>query len=127
MVSPDVVRALSVPLMFDYLATSLDGPRADGRHIVVNWSIADTGERYALNLQHGALTYLEDWHNPSADVTVTLDKGALGTLVTGQIPVGDALASGTLGVEGVPALLEQLFDLIDTRKATFALIEPCKS
>ncbi|MFV0298088.1 MAG: alkyl sulfatase dimerization domain-containing protein [Hyphomicrobiaceae bacterium] len=126
MVSPDVVRALTAALMFDYMATNLDGPRADGKHVVVNWSLTDTGERYALNLQNAALTCIEDWHNPQAHVAVALDKSALGALVTGQLTVDEAQSSGRIAIEGPRAVLEDLFALVDRTTSTFALIEPRK-
>src|SRR5678815_2654841 len=61
-VSPDVVRAMSLDLFFDYLAVRLDGPRAEGRRLSINWVIADTGQRYALTLENCALTYLAERH-----------------------------------------------------------------
>jgi len=36
-VSPDVVRAMSLDLFFDYLGVRLDGDKAEGRRLVVNW------------------------------------------------------------------------------------------
>ena len=56
-VSPDIVRAMSLDLFFDYLAVRLDADRAEGKSLTVNWVLPDTGERYALTLEHGALTY----------------------------------------------------------------------
>src|SRR6185503_1031978 len=56
-VSPDLVRAMSLDLFFDYLAVRLDAERAEGKSLTVNWVLPDTGERYALTLEHCALTY----------------------------------------------------------------------
>jgi alkyl sulfatase BDS1-like metallo-beta-lactamase superfamily hydrolase len=124
MVSHDVVAALSPGLMLDYLATSLDAGRAGDRHIVVNWRIGDTGERFALNLQHGAVTWLGDWENPQATATVTLDKAALGGIVTGRAGLDELEAKGAVRLVGDKGAVAELLGLVDTSRATFALIEP---
>ena len=59
---PDIVRALSLDLFFDFLGVRLNGEKAEGKTIVVNWAFPDTGQRYALTLQNCALTYLADRH-----------------------------------------------------------------
>jgi alkyl sulfatase BDS1-like metallo-beta-lactamase superfamily hydrolase len=50
--APDVASALSVGMFFDVLGTRLNGPKAEGKKIVVNWTFSDTGERYTLNLEN---------------------------------------------------------------------------
>ena len=57
-VSPDLVRAMSLDLFFDYLAVRLDGEKAEGQRFVLNWLFPDLGRRYVLTLQNCALTYL---------------------------------------------------------------------
>ena len=71
---PDIVRGLSLDLFFDFLGVRLNGAKAEGKTIVVNWEFADTAQRYALTLQNCALTYLADRHAEAADATVTLDR-----------------------------------------------------
>ena len=65
------MRGLSLDLFFDFLGVRLNGEKAEGKTIVVNWEFPDTGQRYALTLQNCALTYLADRHAAEADCTVT--------------------------------------------------------
>ena len=39
--SPDLVRAMSLDLFFDYLAVRLNGEKAEGQRFVLNWLFPD--------------------------------------------------------------------------------------
>ncbi len=113
-VSPDVVKALTVPLLFDYLGMRLNGPKADGKRIVINWTFPDISERHALTLENSALTYVADKHADLADATVTLDRSVFSQIVMGRISLTEALAQRLLAVDGMEARLMELFDLLDS-------------
>jgi len=76
-----MINTLTAPLFFDYLAVRLNGPKAEGKHIVINWAFPDVSEHYVLNLQNCALTYLADRTAADVQVTVTLDRPVLSQLV----------------------------------------------
>ncbi|MEZ5852045.1 MAG: alkyl sulfatase dimerization domain-containing protein [Hyphomicrobiaceae bacterium] len=123
-VSPDVVKALTVPLFFDYLGVRLNGPKAEGRRIVINWSISDVGERYSLNLENAALTYLADNHADAADATVTLDRPVLSQLLMGRVTLEDAVARGLIMIDGDPGKVTELFALLDEFRLMFPIVLP---
>ena len=54
--APDVIRALTLDMFFDYLGVRLNGDKAQGKTIVLNWRFTDTGQDYVLNLENSALT-----------------------------------------------------------------------
>jgi len=39
------VRAMSLDLFFDYLGVRLNGEKAEGRRLVLNWVFSDLGRR----------------------------------------------------------------------------------
>ena len=123
-VSPDVVRAMSLDLFFDYLGVRLNGERAESRRLVINWVFADLGRRYVLNLENCALTYLADRRSDAADATVTLDRAVLNRLVLREMPFADAVERGLVRVEGDPAKVVELFGLLDDFTLMFAVVEP---
>ncbi len=123
-VSADVVRAMSLDLFFDYLAVRLDGARAEGRRLSVNWVIADTGQRYALNLENCALTYLADRHAEGAAATVTLERAVLDRIVLREARFADAVRDGAARVEGDAAGVAGLFELFDDFALMFPVVEP---
>ncbi len=123
-VSPDVVNALTVPLFFDYLGVRLNGPKAAGKHMVINWRFPDIAERYELTLENCALTYLDDRSAPHAQVTVTLDRPVLSQLLLRHVTLVDAIGRGMITLEGDASKLSELFELIDEFHFLFEILEP---
>ena len=126
-VSPDVVRAMSLDLFFDYLAVRLDGRRAEGRRLVIDWVFADLGQRYALNLENCALTYLADRRSERPDATVTLERAVLTRLLLRELAVPDAVAKGLITIDGDASAVADLFGLLDDFTLMFEVIEPKRS
>ena len=54
----ETLAALRTEQLWDVLGVRLNGPKAEGKHIVLNWSFTDTGETFVLNLENCALTYI---------------------------------------------------------------------
>jgi len=123
-VSPDVIRAMSLDLFFDYLGVRLDGERADGRRLVVNWQFADLGRQYVLTRDHSALTYLADRRSETADATVTLERAVLDRLVLRELTFDDALARQLATIDGDAAKVVELFSLFDDFALMFEVVEP---
>jgi alkyl sulfatase BDS1-like metallo-beta-lactamase superfamily hydrolase len=123
-VSPDVVRAMPLDLFFDYLAVRLDGERAQGRAMTINWILTDTDERYTLTLARSALTYRAGRQRADAAATVRLTRPVLDRLVLRELTLDAALAAGTIVVEGERARLAELFDLLDDFALMFPVVEP---
>jgi alkyl sulfatase BDS1-like metallo-beta-lactamase superfamily hydrolase len=69
-VSAEMLHAMPIALVFDYLGTRVDGPRAGTTNIVINWRFTDTGESLASTLEHGALTAIIGKTAPNAVTSV---------------------------------------------------------
>ena len=67
--SPDLVRAMSVTLFFDYLAVRLNGARAGDRRLSIVCVFPDLEETWTLLLRHGALSHRR---GPVADADATI-------------------------------------------------------
>jgi alkyl sulfatase BDS1-like metallo-beta-lactamase superfamily hydrolase len=120
----DIVRALSLDLLFDLIGVRLDGEKAQGKRIVINWELPDTGQRHALTLQNSALTHLAGRHAADADCTVRLDRATLNRIVLRELPLPEALAHGLVAVAGDGAKLGELLGLLDDFSIGFAVVEP---
>jgi len=123
-VSPDVLRAMSVEHIFDLLGVRLNGEKAEGRRIVLNWVFEDLARTYVLNLENCALTYLAGRRSDRADATVTLDRATLDRVLQGELPIPEAVQSGRLRIDGDPSRLTELFGLFDTFNLMFDVVEP---
>lgn len=122
----DVIRGLTLDLFFDYVGMRLNGDKAEGKSIVVNWTFPDIGERYVLTLENCALTYLADRHADKADAHVTLDRKLLNRIILGELALPDAIAQGLATVEGDAGKVAELFGLLDEFAVGFEILEPLK-
>jgi alkyl sulfatase BDS1-like metallo-beta-lactamase superfamily hydrolase len=124
LVSADVVTALTVPQMFDYLAVRIDPAKAEGQRFVIDWDLPDVGERIALTLDNCALTYVDDHEARDAHVTVTIAKPALAALLLGKTSLSQAVIAGHAHMLGDGSCLDRLLAMVDTFDPAFAVVEP---
>jgi alkyl sulfatase BDS1-like metallo-beta-lactamase superfamily hydrolase len=122
--SPDTIRALSIENIFDLLGVRLNGPKAEGKHIVMNWNFSDSGKNYLLNLENSALTYSADRSAPNPDASLTLTRDTLNAIMTQQLTPQQAIQNGQLKIEGNPQAFGGLLGLMDTFSPNFEVILP---
>jgi alkyl sulfatase BDS1-like metallo-beta-lactamase superfamily hydrolase len=123
----DIVRGLSLDLFFDFLGVRLNGEKAEGKSIVVNWEFPDTRERYTLTLQNCALTYLAGRHAPGPDCSVTLDRTTLNRIILRELALPEALSQGLVKIAGDSAKVAELFALLDDFSMGFEVVEPLRT
>ena len=75
--APDIIRSLPLDMYFDFMAVRLNGDKAAGKTIVLNWRFTDTKQDYVLNLENSALTCVPDMQADNADATLTLTRATL--------------------------------------------------
>ena len=122
--SPDIVRSLPLDMYFDFMGVRLNGEKAAGKTIVLNWRFTDTKQDYVLNLDNSALTYVEDSQADEADATVTLTRATLDEISMRTATFESALQSGQISVTGKREKLVELLEMLDTFPLQFAVVEP---
>jgi alkyl sulfatase BDS1-like metallo-beta-lactamase superfamily hydrolase len=122
--SPDVLTALTIPMFFDYMGVRLNGPKADGKVIVINWDFTDVGEKYVLNLENSALTYMPNKQAPNADATFTLTRAALDAITLGTTTFEKEIIAGNIKIQGNGKKLGELMSLLDDFKGGFNIVTP---
>ncbi len=122
--SPDIVRSLPLDMYFDFMGVRLNGDKAAGKTIVLNWRFTDTKQDYVLNLDNSALTYVEDSQADEADATVTLTRATLDEISMRTTTFESALQSGQISVTGAREKLVELLAMLDTFPLQFAVVEP---
>lgn len=122
--SPDLVRALTVPHFFDYLAVRLNADKAAGKAFVLNWSFPDLQQRYAMTLRNSALTWLPDTQAPQPTASISLDKSTLDRISLKQLSLQDAVRDGSVRISGDATAVSSLFAMLDTFDADFSIVTP---
>jgi len=120
---PDVLRAMPLDMIFDYMALRLNGPKADGKKISVNWNFTDTGEKYLLTLEDSVLIHFAGRQSNSADATITLKRATLNEVFSGQAKLAGKLASGEIKIKGSKLKVIKLMSMLDTFDPNFKIME----
>ncbi|CAN7669232.1 putative alkyl/aryl-sulfatase YjcS [compost metagenome] len=121
--SPDTAQAMPPEMLFDYMAVRLNGPKAAGKHLVLNVDLTDLKRQYALEVKNGVLNHFPK-AMPKADASLKLSKSVLERLQRKELTVEQAVASGDLVLSGRRAALEQLLAMLDTFPSWFKVVTP---
>jgi alkyl sulfatase BDS1-like metallo-beta-lactamase superfamily hydrolase len=120
----ETLAALRTEQLWDVLGVRLNGPKAEGKHIVVNWSFTDTNETFVLNLENSALTYSEGVQSEKADASFTLTRALLDEVIAKQTSFPEAVAAGKVKFTGNAMKLAELMGLMDEFPRMFEIVEP---
>src|ERR1700748_2123714 len=120
----ETLAALRTEQLWDVLGVRLNGPKAEGKHIVLNWSFIDTGETFVLNLENSALTYTESVQSEKADASFTLTRALLDEVIARQTNFPEAVAAGKVKFTGNAMKLAELMGLMDEFPRMFEIVEP---
>src|SRR5260370_38575582 len=120
----ETLAALRTEQLWDVLGVRLNGPKAEGKHIVLNWSFTDTNESFVLTPENCTLTYTEGAQAPAADASFTLARGTLDEVIAKQTSFPEAVASGKIKFSGNAMRLAELMALMDEFPRMFEIVEP---
>jgi len=123
----ETLAALRTEQLWDVLGIRLNGPKAEGKRIVLNWSFSDTGESFVLNLENSALTYTEGVQADNAGASFTLARSTLDEVIAKQTGFREAIDAEKVKVSGDPAKLTELMSLMDEFPRMFEIVEPKRS
>jgi alkyl sulfatase BDS1-like metallo-beta-lactamase superfamily hydrolase len=121
---PDSVKAMTLELLFNYLGVKLNGPKAAGKKITLNFVFTDTGEKAMLELVNGSLNHLLDRTAANPDATITLTRTSLDRVLLGETTLLAEAEGDEITVEPDVAPLTELLGLLDEFKIWFNVIEP---
>ena len=120
----ETLAALRTGQLWDVLGVRLNGPKAEGKHIVLNWNFTDTRESFVLTLENCALTYLEGVQASTADASFTLPRSILDEVIAKQTSFPEAVGAGKIKFTGNPMRLAELMGLMDEFPRMFEIVEP---
>jgi alkyl sulfatase BDS1-like metallo-beta-lactamase superfamily hydrolase len=110
--------------LWDVLGVRLNGPKAEGKHIVLNWRFTDTRETFVLTLENCALTFAAGVQAATADASFTLPRDVLDEVIAKQTTFPEAVTSGKIKFTGDPVRLGELMALMDEFPRMFEIVEP---
>jgi alkyl sulfatase BDS1-like metallo-beta-lactamase superfamily hydrolase len=121
---PDAINAMSLDLLFDYVAMRLNGPKAEGKKLNINLNFTDVNGKYALALENGALNHSPGKQMDDADVSLTTTRKAFTRILMGGMSLDEAMSSGQLTVQGRKEAFMELVSLLDRFEFWFNIVTP---
>jgi alkyl sulfatase BDS1-like metallo-beta-lactamase superfamily hydrolase len=123
-ISPETLAALSISQLFDTLAIRLNGPRAIGRTITINWTLSDSNSPFTTTLENATLNHIMGRHAAHSDAAIVLTRVELNDLIASRQPLLEALAAFRGTITGSAEKISELFSLIDQNTRMFEIVEP---
>nr|WP_322032053.1 alkyl sulfatase dimerization domain-containing protein [Paraburkholderia sp. J76] len=122
--SPDTIRAMTPEMALEFLSMHIDGDKADGKKISVNWIFPDLHKEYAVHLENSVLIYNEGKQDPSPDVTLTMPKSSLDNIMLHQTNLDKEVQAGRAKVDGDRGKISELLSLTDSFNPLFPIVTP---
>jgi alkyl sulfatase BDS1-like metallo-beta-lactamase superfamily hydrolase len=122
-----MLSALKTDQLWDLFGVRLNGPKAEGKHLVLNWTFTDTKETFTLTLENCALTYLAGALSPQADASFTLPRSVLDLVVSKKTTFPESVKAGNIVAAGDATKLGELMSLMDEFPRMFEIVEPKRS
>ncbi len=120
----DVVRTLSLDTFFDLLAVRVDGPRADGKRIAVNWVFSGPEEQYAVTLENGVLNHRRGRLHADPDATVYLSREVFDAIATKQATFLGRILAGDIRIEGGTMNFLEMMSCLEELDPRFNIVTP---
>jgi alkyl sulfatase BDS1-like metallo-beta-lactamase superfamily hydrolase len=105
---PDLIRSMSTQLALEFLGILVDSTKTEGMKFVVNLLTPDNGEKFVVEMSNGALTTLAGAQADKADLTVTVNRSDLESIVIAKDSVEQLIQSGKMKLQGDPKPLGQI-------------------
>tara|TARA_R110001592_G_scaffold23259_4_gene91362 strand:+ start:4401 stop:6401 length:2001 start_codon:yes stop_codon:yes gene_type:complete len=109
---------------FNVMAAQLNGPKADGMEMTINFVFTDLGETHVLTLKNSVLHHRQAEADPDANATLNISHDLFLDLALGQGDMKDLLFSDELSIDGSKIDLARFFALQDKLKGVFSIVTP---
>jgi alkyl sulfatase BDS1-like metallo-beta-lactamase superfamily hydrolase len=119
---PDVVRAMTTGLFLDFLGVRVDSTKAEGMKFVINLDMPDIKEQYLVEMSNATLTNIKGRLAKNPDLTMTLNRSDLDTMMTGQANLDGLVSSGKVKLAGNPKVLADLRSVLVQFNPAFQLM-----
>jgi alkyl sulfatase BDS1-like metallo-beta-lactamase superfamily hydrolase len=121
---PDMVRGMSLGMIFDFIAVRLDHRKVDGLNLGIQVDFTDTKDTYALELSNSVLNNTQGRRLAQPQVTLSLSQPAFFKMLLGGVPLPQLVGAGEAKVTGDPAALAAVFTNLDTFTPLFPIVTP---
>lgn len=118
----DMINAMPMESILDFLAIHLNGPRAENEQIIFNLKLPDIKEQYVIQIKNGVLNYFKSKTKPTADFTLLINRNNVRFLFSKDIK--NLCETNKLQVFGNQKAFDKFLSLLDHFDFWFNIIQP---
>ena len=119
---PDMIRAMSTENWLDFIAISMDPRKAEGMRFTINLVTPDNGEKYLIEMSNATLTNIKGEQAKNPDLTITLNRADLNTVMMGTGTFDDLLKAGKAKFDGDRKGFDQLRGILVSFAPNFEIL-----
>jgi len=121
---PDIIKAMSSELIFDYLGVRLNSEKALNKNFTINMVFPDRDETFLLELKNSHLNNIAGIQADEPDVTVTINRRDLDLMLIKQQTFVQLVQSGAMKFNGNGQVFGQLLSMMDEFPFWFNIVTP---
>lgn len=123
-ISARVAAMMPISMVLDFLAIRLNGEKADGLSLLIDWVMTDEKVSYRLTLSNSALSHEEGSHGQAAQASIMIDRDRLRKMMNKGGQVTDQIGTDAFPVTGDLSKVKALFECFDAFNPMFNIVEP---
>lgn len=121
---PDVMRAMTLEMLFDYFSVSLKRSNVADINLKINMVFTDIQKNYALELSNSVLNNTEGRTIENADATYTLTMKTFARVLGRQATFPELMQSGEIAVQGNPKAIGAILTNLEQFNPLFNIVTP---
>ncbi|VVB73013.1 Uncharacterised protein [uncultured archaeon] len=119
MISADVMSAMSLGELLDYLAVRLNAQKADGENFMMNLIINNTSDKAVIQVKNSVLEYWLNESSTEENATVYMPRKTLE-----QLALDPSVPTANVTTTGDASLFERFVGMLDVFKTGFNIVLP---
>ena len=122
--APDMAAAMTAAMFFDFLAARLNGPKAGGKRIDLNFSFTDSGERFAVSVRRSVQVAEAGRHHAAPQASLAVPRRLFSGVAGGAVDADAAIAQGAMKITGDAGVFREWLALFDKFDPWFGVATP---
>jgi len=120
----EMLRYAPLDRFFDSMSLRLNGPKADGQKLTLNFTFTDLNVNYIISIENAVMHYRKSDPDPNADATLKVTHDLYLDIALEIASLKDILFSDDIEFNGSKLKLLKFFSLLDKPDTRFNIVIP---
>ena len=120
----EFLKQTPISNFLDSMSVRLDGPKADGKNLIINLVFTDLNQSYVLHVENAVLHHKNAPPDPGANATLSITHPMFLRMATNTAGIKEFMFSDDIAVDGSKIDLIRFFALLDKPKGVFNVVTP---